>query len=136
MAPSWALSSQNADDIGRNSDQYIQTRARYHAGHMQEASELVAWISEQPDAKYKLVYIIINKALKLMAIRRVLISQDGKEAYMAFAKYEQTWVRYIRNGRRHHTGYMTMKRYGPFCIDEATQMAMFARIVHAITLSP
>lgn len=65
-----------------------------------------------------------------------LSSQDDKGAYITFAKYEQTWVRYIRNGRRHHTGYMTMKRYGPFCIDEANQMAMFACMVLAITLSP
>jgi hypothetical protein len=65
---------------------------------------------------------------------RLLVSQDRHEIYLTFASCDATYINYLKDKKAQPGGYLTMKTYGPWVIDDARSMKHFATIVVAITM--
>lgn len=68
--------------------------------------------------------------------RRILVSQDGHEIYITFPEYDENWASYLNGGSIARAGFMEMVKYGPYCIDNAKHMQMFAEIALNQYFSP
>ncbi|QKX55967.1 uncharacterized protein TRUGW13939_03066 [Talaromyces rugulosus] len=87
---------------------------------MQEAAQIVAWVKEYPSTERQ----------------RVLISHNGPQIYVTFAKYDDAWVDYLegKDVKGNDKSLLTMSRVGPFTIDNVDEMRAVVTILVALHL--
>ncbi|PYH70372.1 uncharacterized protein BO88DRAFT_434568 [Aspergillus vadensis CBS 113365] len=93
---------------------------------MEEAAEVVAWVSQYPDTDRS-----INTH------HRVLVSKDECEIWITFAGYDNSWADYLdgRGGSgTRQPSLMAMQRYGPYNIGNRRQVLQVSTILLAISL--
>ncbi|PYH86800.1 hypothetical protein BO82DRAFT_370630 [Aspergillus uvarum CBS 121591] len=89
---------------------------------MQEAAELVGWImNSQPWEEAFSGY-------------KCLISEDGDEVWLLFAKPTETYAAYLRDGTLDDDALLTVERYGPYKVDDDGDMLHLLYAVVAIYL--
>lgn len=68
---------------------------------------------------------------------RVLVSKNGYEIWITFARYDNTWADYLDGrggGGTRQPSLMTMQRYGPYDIGNRRQVLQVSTILLAISL--
>ncbi|PYI16401.1 hypothetical protein BO99DRAFT_465987 [Aspergillus violaceofuscus CBS 115571] len=89
---------------------------------MQEAAELVGWImNSQPWEEAFSGY-------------KCLISEDGDEIWLSFAKPTETYAAYLRDGTLDDDALLSVERYGPYKVDNEEHMIYLLHAVVAIYL--
>ncbi|CAG7950355.1 unnamed protein product [Penicillium salamii] len=93
---------------------------------MQEAAQMVTWIKTNPDPAGKIGG----------CGHRLHVSQDRNEIYIIFAEYDETYVKYLDDklDRSKDPGFLTMHQFGPWDIENRSDMADVGRILLAIAL--
>jgi hypothetical protein len=68
--------------------------------------------------------------------KRVLISQNGPQIYVTFARYEDAWVDYLegKDVKGNDKSLLTMSRVGPFAIDQVDEMRAVVVMLVALHL--
>ncbi|OAA77352.1 hypothetical protein LEL_04175 [Akanthomyces lecanii RCEF 1005] len=101
---------------------------------MQEGAQMASWISECPPAQgtdHNGTY------------RRLLVSQDRDDIYFTVCTFSDEYIRYIRRemsqtqmiaSRKNKSGFMTMKRQGPYKLGDPTMMRSVSKIILAFCL--
>lgn len=114
----------------------------------QEAAEFVAWVKSQPDAvgnqrPWYEQYLLPELNLGMAKVhRRPLVCQDGKELYILFLEYGPAWVEYISKNRVGNvfpvpaSSLARISTFGPWEINNADEMLLFAQAIVAILLHP
>ncbi|KAJ9230655.1 hypothetical protein C8Q69DRAFT_517827 [Paecilomyces variotii] len=92
---------------------------------MQEAAELVCWLK----SSYRSTPFLDGHPL--------IISQDAHEIFLSFAFLDQLYLEYLQMPSVANPAwkYAAIQTYGPFKIDSAEDMNMFATLVISITLA-
>ncbi|EJT71723.1 hypothetical protein GGTG_10977 [Gaeumannomyces tritici R3-111a-1] len=89
---------------------------------MQEASQMAAWISQEPPESYQ----------KGGKARRLLIAQDRHEVFLTIATFDKAYVEYIRNEpnrNRSARTFLCLKQCGPFTITKCQDMKVLSYLV-------
>ncbi|KAI2965410.1 hypothetical protein CBS147323_5917 [Aspergillus niger] len=89
---------------------------------MQEASQLVALVNQQPgqpgaDGMY----------------RHYLASQCGTQIFVNSLVYQKKWIDYLQTGQN-TDAFATLQSYGPYYIDSIRDVSRFALIIVALSL--
>jgi hypothetical protein len=61
------------------------------------------------------------------------VSQDFDEIYLTFADYGKEWLGYIKETGK-AAGFLTMKRYGPWHIDNPEDVSVVCQIILAFVI--
>ncbi|KAJ9295798.1 hypothetical protein DTO271G3_5821 [Paecilomyces variotii] len=106
----------------------VKKRKRRHEPNailMQEAAELVCWLK----SSYRSTPFLDGHPL--------IISQDAHEIFLSFAFLDQLYLEYLQMPSVANPAwkYAAIQTYGPFKIDSAEDMNMFATLVISITLA-
>ncbi|KAN0075608.1 hypothetical protein V8E54_006878 [Elaphomyces granulatus] len=90
---------------------------------MEESAEMVAWI--------------VNDHRPLapnLKGRHLLIAQDEDEIYLAFARYNQSYLNYLRHDIQKPAAFLTIQEYGPWNIQDAAEVEHLSQILVAFLL--
>ncbi|GKZ96193.1 hypothetical protein AnigIFM59636_010436 [Aspergillus niger] len=119
-----ALTSTSTDGVaggGHTRGGFLRDR-RLSKVTMQEASQLVALVNQQPgqpgaDGMY----------------RHYLASQCGTQIFINSLVYQKKWIDYLQTGQ-YIDAFATLQSYGPYYIDSIRDVSRFALIIVALSL--
>jgi len=66
--------------------------------------------------------------------RRLLVSQDRHEIYLTMAKFDSSYVKYLRDGTKEGNPFLRMHEFGPFRIEHMGHMKKVGETILAFTL--